>query len=315
LSTGHDMHFTRLGNTHDKVFAQLLPQSIGVIIVDKTREGVLVVGGSGHQGAAAVRYLQQRDVPVHAVVRDLADDASSLSGLLGDAEALLMFFDDASAGPAERLRQGKAIGQAARRAGVDHVVLSAASAADHHLAACDQSHAIEDHWRGLGLAVTVVRAATLMEEIPWYWLSRFGGQAELAAPYPAATHLSWVASADVGALAAMVAATPRRFRGRNLRVAGDVASPEEVAALLAELLGEPVRYSEVQVEGVFMDLRASERPADIELLRGLYPGLHTLRTWLARGGGLELCRRAMADNEAQAGGEPAGRGPRETSAA
>jgi uncharacterized protein YbjT (DUF2867 family) len=100
-----------------------------VIIVDKTRKGVLVIGGNGHQGAAAVRYLQQRDVPVHAVARDLADDAASLSGLLGDAEALLMFFDDASAGPAERLRQGKAIGEAARRAGVDHVVLSAASAA------------------------------------------------------------------------------------------------------------------------------------------------------------------------------------------
>ena len=97
--------------------------------MDKTREGVLVIGGNGHQGAAAVRYLQQRDVPVHAVTRDLTDDAASLSGLLGDAEALLMFFDDASAGPAERLRQGKAIGEAARRGGVDHVVLSAASAA------------------------------------------------------------------------------------------------------------------------------------------------------------------------------------------
>ena len=278
-----------------------------------TNGAVLVIGGVGHQGSAAVKHLRRRGSPVRVLLRAQdtvhaealqqlgvtvayadVDDAASLSAAFTGIEALLVVLDATDVGPADRLRRGKAIGEAARRAGIDRAVIFAATASDHHLAACDQSRAIENHWRGLGLAVTVVRPATLMEEVPWYWLSSFGGQAELAAPYPPQTHLSWVSIEDAGALAALATAVPRHFRGRNLRVAGDVASLAEVAALLGQMLGEPVRYTEVQVEGVFMDALAVERPDDIAWLRGLHPSLQTLPMWLERGGGLELCREAIA---------------------
>ena len=278
---------------------------------------MLVIGHTGRQGAAAVNYLRQRDIPVRVIVHDQGaphvralqqlgvtpvysnlDDPAALRNALSHVERLLVFLDASEAGPGVRLRRGKAIGEAARATGVGHVVYSTTAAADHHLAACDQSRAVEGYWRGLGLTFTTVRPATIMEEIPWFWLSRYGGRAELAAPYPPDTHLSWVSTEDAGALAALAAAAPRRFRGRSLRVAGDVATPDEVAALLAEVLGEPVGYSEVQVEGVFMDARAGERPSDIGWLRGLHPPLHTLRTWLERGDGLKSCRSARADKAA-----------------
>ena len=288
-----------------------------MIIVTSTQGTVLVIGGTGRQGSAAVNYLRQRGLPVRVLLHDHGapearalqelgatpvysnlDDATSLFNALEHVEAMLMILDASQAGPSARLRRGKAIGEAARRAGVGHVVYSTATASDHHLAACDQSRAIEEHWRGIGLAVTTVRPATLMEEIPWFWLSRFGRKVELTAPYPAGTHLSWVSTEDAGALAALAAAAPEHFRGRDLRIAGDVATPDEVAALLAGALGEPVRYTEVQVEGVFMDAGAVDRPADADWLRGLHPPLHTLRTWLERGGGLELCRSATAGRAA-----------------
>ena len=247
------------------------------------------------QSAPHVRALQQLGVtPVYSNL----DDPAALRNALSHVERLLVFLDAAAAGPGVRLRRGKAIGEAARATGVGHVVYSTAVAADHHLAACDQSRAIEEYWRGLGLTFTTVRPATLMEEIPWFWLSRFGGRVELAAPHPPGTHLSWVSTEDAGALAALAATAPHRFRGRTLRVAGDVATPDEVAALLAEVLDEPVSYAEVQVEGVFMDARCGEHPADIGWLRGLHPPLHTLRTWLERGGGLERCRGERAETAA-----------------
>jgi uncharacterized protein YbjT (DUF2867 family) len=288
-----------------------------VIIVTNSQAAMLVIGGTGRQGAAAVHYLRQRGLPVRVLLHDQGapvarallqlgvtpvysnlDDPAALRNALSHVETVLVFLDTSEAGPSVRLRRGKAIGEAARGTGVSHVVYSSATAADHHLAACDQSRAIEEYWRGLGLTVTTVRPATLMEEIPWFWLSRLGGRTELTAPYPPDTHLSWVSTEDAGALAALAAAAPRRFRGRSLRVAGDVATPDEVAALLAEVLDEPVGYAEVQVEGVFMDARAGERPLDIGWLRGLHPPLHTLRTWLERGGGLEWCRGARVDTAA-----------------
>ena len=286
-----------------------LPVPNGVIIVTTAQRAALVIGHTGRQGAAAVNYLRHRGLPVRVLLQDQGaphvralqqlgvtpvysdlDDPAALLNALSQVETLLVFLEASEAGPATRLRRGKAIGDAARRAGVGHVVYSTATAADHHLAVCDQSRAIEEHWRGLGLTVTTVRPATLMEEIPWFWLSRFGGRAELAAPYPPGTHLSWVSTEDAGALASVAALMPERFRGRRLLVAGDVATPDEVAALLAEVLGERVAYTEVQVEGVFMDARAVERPSDIGWLRELHPSLHTLRSWLEQGGGLESCR-------------------------
>jgi len=67
-----------------------------------------------------------------------------------------------------------------------------------------------------------------------------------------------------------------------------------IAALLSQELREPVACSEVQVEGVFIYPEASAATSDIAWLRSVYPGLHTLRSWLEEGGGLALCRRAVA---------------------
>jgi uncharacterized protein YbjT (DUF2867 family) len=73
-----------------------------------------------------------------------------------------------------------------------------------------------------------------------------------------------------------------------------VASTAEVADLLTRALHQEVRVTEVQVEGVFMLAETDEPSVDIPWLRNLYPQLHTLSSWLAPGGGLELCRRALA---------------------
>ena len=67
-----------------------------------------------------------------------------------------------------------------------------------------------------------------------------------------------------------------------------------MAGLLSQELGRQVRVTEVQVEGVFMLAEADQPACDIAWLRGLYPQLHTVSTWLSAGGGLELCRAALA---------------------
>ena len=139
-----------------------------------------------------------------------------------------------------------------------------------------------------------------MEEVPWYWLSRLGRDLTLATPFVATAHLPLVALDDVGALAALAATRPGEFVGRTLDVAGDTLTPLDIAAELAAGLGEPVRYEEVQVEGVFVYQEASTQVHDVDRLRRAYPRLHTFASWLEDGGGLELCRHHV--------GTPSGRG-------
>lgn len=274
---------------------------------------VLVVGATGHQGDAAVRHLRRHGLAVRVLeedepgpaigrarrrgvtpVRASVNDREGLDFALAGVDSLVMVLDRADVTPEQRMARGRALAEAARRAGVGHVVYLAGTAYDHHVISFDQSKVIEHHLRGTGLDVTVLRPATIMEEIPWYWLSRFGGAIELAAPFAAYERLPMISAADVGALAALAVASPEHFRGRTIRVAGDVMSLGEVAEVLSEELREPVRYTEVQVEGVFIYADVGERPDDLLRLRSVHPRLHTVRTWLEAGGGLDLCRRAVA---------------------
>ena len=286
---------------------------------------IYVVGAAGHQGRAALDHLRARGLEAHALfderdarqMRDprwadsatriaRLDDPASVGRALHGAGALFLALEQPETGPAERLRQGKAVAEAAARAGLGHLVFVAAGGSDHHQLSCDVSSEVERRLRKLEVPTTVLRPATFMEEIPWYWLSRFGRELTLSTPFVAGNHLPLVALDDVGALAALALARPGELTGRTLAVAGDTRTPLQVAARLTTGLGEPVRYAEVQVEGVFVNQEATTPVHDIGWLRSLYPRLHTFNGWLEEGGGLELCRRAAGRSTARSA-ESAGR--------
>ena len=281
---------------------------------------VYVVGAAGHQGGAAIRHLHELGVEAHALfderdgrrLRDERwagaatrlvrfDDPGAVEGALRGARALILILEDPDTGPAERLRHGQNIVDAAARAGVGHTVFAAATGPDHHRLSCDVSSETERYLRRLDLPATVLHPATFMEEVPWYWLSRFRRDLTLATPFVASARLPLVALDDVGALAALAATRPGEFAGRTLDVAGETLTPLDISAQLAAALGEPVAYEEVQVEGVFVYQEASTQVHDVEWLRGVYPKLHTFAGWLKEGGGLELCRHHVG---ARGGGVP-----------
>jgi len=277
---------------------------------------VVVVGAAGYQGAAAVRHLRSLAVETRALFderderrRDRGgdesgtlvadfDDPGSLTSALHGAGALIVVLEDPATGPDDRLRHGRALADAALEAEVGRLVFVAATGADHHRLACDVSTATEQHLREIGAPATVLRPATFMEEVPWYWLSRLGRDLTLATPFEAGAHLPLVALEDVGVLAALAVTRPEEFADRTIAVAGDIATPLELVAQLSAGLCEPVRHEAVQVEGVFIYQEASTPVHDIDWLRSVHPGLRTFAGWLDDGG-LDLCRRRL---EAAKGG-------------
>ncbi|NLE22472.1 MAG: NmrA family NAD(P)-binding protein [Actinobacteria bacterium] len=278
--------------------------------MDTRTKPVYVVGAAGHQGGAAMRHLQALGVEAHALFdeRDARrrdqrwsepgariarfDEPDALERALRGVGALVLVLEDPETGPAERLRHGRVLIDAAVAAGVGQIVFAAATGPDHHRLSCDVSAETERYLRRLDVPATVLRPATIMEEVPWYWLARYGRQITLATPFVADAHLPLVALDDVGALAALAASRPGEFAGRSIDLAGDTETPLQIAARLTEALGQPVEYEEVQVEGVFVYQEASTQVHDIEWLRGVYPRLHTFSSWL-EDGGLALCRRHL----------------------
>ena len=123
---------------------------------------VYVVGAAGHQGGAAIRHLHELGVEAHALfderdgrrLRDenwagaatrlvRFDDPGAVEGALRGARALILVLEDPDTGPAERLRHGQNILDAAARAGVGHTVFAATTGPDHHRLSCDVSSETE----------------------------------------------------------------------------------------------------------------------------------------------------------------------------
>jgi excisionase family DNA binding protein len=139
---------------------------------------------------------------------------------------------------------GRWLERAAERAGIEHIVYSAGTGPDHHRIACDQSRAIEEHFWSLGLPLTVLRPTTVMEEIAWYWLSRYRSKLVLATPFEAQSRLPLIAVDDIAALAVTALAVPDDFLGRTIAVAGEVTRQHTPARMGGE---SPVDKSQIEV--------------------------------------------------------------------
>ena len=262
---------------------------------------VLVIGRADRQGGAVTRHLLAHGLPVR-LWADAPDSQAALDlqrsgadlvvGSLDDSDvertlrgsgALFFVLDQPDAGPDVRLRRGRAVADAAKAAGVSRIVYATATAPDHHLVSCDVGSEVEAHLRSLDLRATVLRPVTVMEEIPWYWLSRLDGELVISTPFSPEERLPMICIDDIGALAALAVTSPEEFEGGTVRIAGDVESMAGVARELAEALGEPVKAVEVQVEGVFMLMPAGEPAPDLARLRRIHPGLRTVDSWLHAG--------------------------------
>lgn len=222
---------------------------------------ILVTGATGNVGAPLLEALVAAGVPVRAG----AGSDAGLAQLRGKAtgpglaidSVLLDFTDPATWSAAyegvERMfllrppHLGKPKTQmlpsleAAKAAGVRHVVLLSLQGAEHNKLI---PHAALETWlRGSGLTWTFVRASFFMQNLTGTHLSDIRDRDEIVVP---AGHgaTSFVDAADVAAVAAAALLDPDQHRNRAWTPTGPRAlTYTEVAHTLSTTLGRPIRYT------------------------------------------------------------------------
>ena len=219
---------------------------------------ILVVGATGKTGRHVVRQLLDRAEPVRAhlhsaaraddvpygaelVVADL-DAAEEWDAAVSGCDRIYLA---SPAGPGQRRQEGAVIA-AAQRSGVEpHVVKVAAMGLDDPTAgriALQHSH-IRADLDASGLPWTTLALSQLMDNVMLYLtpVEELG-----VLPVPAGdARIAWVDAADVAAVAVGVLTTSGH-EGRTYDVTGpDPLHHSEVAALLGDALGRPVRYADV----------------------------------------------------------------------
>ncbi len=274
---------------------------------------ILVLGGTGRQGGAVTRELLRRGHTVHALVRDPdkaqarelreagavlvrgdMDDEASLTAAMRDVHGVFSVQTFRGPGGVEaEVRQGRAVADAAVRAGVRHFVYSSVGGADRdtRVPHFESKLEVEQYLRTLDLPTTVLRPVMFHDILLDIAPRPAGGELVLAMWLDPRIPVQLIATSDIGVFAADAFENPDAWLGRVVEIAGDSLTGPQMAAAFEAVAGVPVRYQQLPIEplrsarpdlaNMFDWFERDGYRADLDALRSTRPGLVTLETWLA----------------------------------
>lgn len=233
-----------------------------------SKRSILVTGATGQQGGAVARALLSRGHHVKALTRkpdseaarqlasagadivagDLAD-AASVVRAAKDVDTMFLMGNSYEAGLQEETRQGILAADAAKAAGVGHLIYSSVADADKKtgIPHFESKYLVEEHVVGLGIPYTISAPVAFMENAVAPWSIDALSQGTHAFALPAKRVLQLVSLTDIGAFVATLVERREQVFGKRFDFAGDELSGEEQAKILSEAIGRPIRYQEIPI--------------------------------------------------------------------
>lgn len=277
---------------------------------------IAVTGATGQQGSAVARKLLADGWKVRALTRDVNKPAAQELKALG-AEVVPGDMDDRaqleaafrgaygvfsvqnfwlpSVGFEGEIRQGKDVADAAKAAGVQHLVYSSVGAAHRGMG---QKHfeskwIIEQHIHSLGIPYTILRPAAFFENFNWERAAILNGTFNGLGLRPEKER-QLIAVEDIAVFVALAFAQPDEFLGKTIELAGDALTEAQIADTFAKVIGRPVklavqaggsgRRSDEEMTAMFNFFNGEAYDADIPALRKIHPGLLTFAQYLRKNG-------------------------------
>lgn len=281
---------------------------------------VVVAGATGGQGGAVARTLLDRGHTVYALTRKSGSDAAAALLELGaipvagdfddpgslavalapggrPADAVFAMSTPFGSGAEAEVRQGRALVDAAARAGVGHIVYSSVAGADRQTGVphFDSKYAVEQHLATLGVPWTVLGPVSFLDGFAGEWTLGLAAAGKFVFPLDGDRPLQVIALEDLGQVVARVIERPAVFAGRRIDVAADELSPARMAEVLAAACGHPVRHDAADLAAFGLDSDSDSAKlmrwlsevgyrADLVALREEFPDIEwiTFREWTAR---------------------------------
>jgi uncharacterized protein YbjT (DUF2867 family) len=277
---------------------------------------VLIAGGTGSQGGAAVTHLlAAKKVRVRVLTRNLEspkarslaargvelvkgdfDDVASLKAALAGVSAAysVQQWTEKGGTAAEELH-GKRFADAVKASGSPHLVDSSAEGVERKsgLAHYESKWAIEQHIRDLGLPATILRPVGFMDAFGVPAMQRGMFLGIFRANFGVSLPVQFVATYDIGWFAARALEEPERYAGRVIPLAGDELSIGEIISTFKTVTGRkpwvapiPAFLAKRAMPKEFLDMfrwiREKGFKANIAKVRQEYPQLLTFAGWLKK---------------------------------
>jgi uncharacterized protein YbjT (DUF2867 family) len=223
-------------------------------------------------------------------------DASSLRRAFDGVDGVYSVQNGMVSGFDAEVAQGCNVADAAKAAGVKHLVCGSAGVgrAGTGVPSWEAKVRVEEHIRSLGLPFTILRPTAFMELMTdpslypavgtWSVWPRLTGEHR---------PIAWIAVADVGAVAAIVFANRGDWLGRELPLAADVRSLAECRTLYRDALGRAPRafpmplwlfdrFTRKDLTVMWRWLKVNEVDYDLAATRAILPTAMTVPEWLRR---------------------------------
>ena len=278
---------------------------------------IVVCGATGRQGGAVTRHLLADGWRVVGLTRDpqsakakaleqtgaqvvKADmaDRASLDRAFAGVYGVYSVQNGVLNGFEAEVEQGRTVADAAKAAGVEHLVYGAAGIGERTgIPSWDSKVEIERHIAELGLPASVLRPNAFMELMTdkayyppvaiWHVMVKLMGGGR---------NVPWLAVDDVGAIAARVFADPAAYVGRTLPLASEVRSLDESRTLWNDVFGKPptkfpmpvwlfqriAGHAGKDLPIMWRWLRSHDIPEDTDPTHEIHPQAMTLRQWMER---------------------------------
>jgi uncharacterized protein YbjT (DUF2867 family) len=236
------------------------------------RTKVLITGATGQVGRQVIARLagdpeldivgssrspETAKLGVPAVRLDYAD-FSTIPAALEGVERLFIL----TGYTVEMLRQSKALVDHARKCGVQQIVhLGACGDDDTDVAHYGWHQFIECYIAASGIGYTHLRPEIFMQNLFGYAGLQVADRGVLRY-YIGEAKWCWVDAEDIADVAAAVLRAPAVHAGKTYRLGYDAKSFTEIAAMIAEVIGQPFRY-EARPPEEFLEaiLKAGGEPA------------------------------------------------------
>jgi uncharacterized protein YbjT (DUF2867 family) len=278
---------------------------------------IAVTGATGQQGGVVARKLLGDGWKVRALTRDVNKPAAQelasrgaevVAGDMENRAQLDAAFESAygvfsvqnfwlpNVGFEGEIRQGKNVAEAAKAAGVEHLVYSSVGAAHRGMG---QKHfeskwMIEQHIHSQNIPYTILRPAAFFENFNWERASILNGTFNALGLRPEKER-QLISAEDIGVFVELAFANPEEYIGKTIELAGDALTESQISETFAKVIGRPVkltmptggggrRRSEEEMIAMFNFFNGEAYDADIPALRKLHPGLLTLEQYLRENG-------------------------------
>ncbi len=242
---------------------------------------VLVMGATGSQGGAVVRNLLPKGHRIRTLTRNpdstkakqLADqgvevlkgDFTDSDSLVKAATGLVSLFAMTTpyeAGMEAETKQGIALADAVKQAGVGHLVFNSVASADRNtnIPHFDSKYKVEQHIASLKVPYTIVAPVFFTENwfAPWFLPSIQEGTLKFAMPVD--RPLQQVSVDSIGAFSAAMIERREQVFGKRFDIAGDELTGKETVAVISKASGRTIGY-----EGFNPELMRADNPDFAEM--------------------------------------------------